>query len=141
MVMLRARVPDDEDPIADGSPDTVRYVHETLTAVIMANPARSIIAGYYASLIAALVRYHGPVEAYADMNDPHAELYFRGANWHCVLMPRLTRSRDIWWDFYGGCAISDASTGELVWSRNTDESLDIDTLRAGRPKIEVEVAK
>ena len=30
---------------------------------------------------------------------------------------------------------------ELVWSCNTDESPDIDTLRAGRPKIEVEVAK
>lgn len=133
MMYLRSKILDDDDPEADCLPNSVRYVHEAFTAVILANPARSMIAGYYASLIAGLMKYQGPVEAYADRNDPHAMLYFRGKNWCCQLMPRIVEKRgsNFMWDFYGGCAISDASTGDLVWGRDEDRCPDIDALRAG----------
>lgn len=127
MMWLRANEPDE-----DGSPDSVRYVHESFTSVIMANPARSVIAGYYASLIAGLMKYHGPVEAYADASDPHAMLYFRGPDWNCALMPRLVKPCGVChvWNYYGGCAIADAMTGKLVWGRDCAAVLpDMDTLR------------
>lgn len=134
MMWLRANEPDEDDPDADGSPDSVRHVHVSFTAVIMANPARSLIAGYYASLIAGLVKYHGPVEAYADENDPHAMLYFRGPDWNCVLMPRkvgIKGANREWSYYFGGCSIADAWTGTLVWGRDNENLPDLDALRAG----------
>lgn len=133
MMWLRANALDDDDPAADGLPDSVRHVHESFTCVIMANPARSLIAGYYASLIAGLVKYHGPVEAYADENDPHAKLYFRGPDWNCVLMPRKVGIKGAnWeWSYFGGCSIADAWTGTLVWGRDNENLPDLDALRAG----------
>ncbi len=136
MMWLRANELDDDDPDADGSPDSVRYVHESFTCVIMANPARSLIAGYYASLIAGLVKYHGPVEAYANENDPHAMLYFRGPDWNCVLMPRRvgTKGANWEWSLFGGCSIADAWTGNLVHGRDEENNPDIDALRKGVAK-------
>lgn len=136
MMWLRTNEPDEDDPDADGAPNSVRYVHEAFTAVIMANPARSLVAGYYASLISSLVKYHGPVAAYADLHDPHAPLYFSGDNWHCILMPRLVNARgnNFLWDYYGGGAIADAATGNLVWGREEDGNPDINALRAGGVK-------
>lgn len=133
MMALRANEPDEDDPCNDFEPDSVRLVHERFTAVIMANPARSFVSGYYASLIYGLMRNYGPVEAYADRHDPHARLYFRGDNWRCVLMPRLVSPRGCcWeWNYYGGCAIADASTGDLVWRRTDGVNPDIDALRSG----------
>lgn len=132
MMELRANEPDE-----DGSPDSVRYIHQTFTAVIMPNPARSVISGYNASLIVGLMKSYGPVYAYADTRDPEAPLYFRGENWqnwHCILMPRLVRSRGInyEWNYYGGCAIGDAWSGKLVWGREDDSYPDIDELRFGK---------
>lgn len=136
MMWLRANEPDEDDPDADGSPDSVRHVHESFTSVIMANPARSVIAGYYASLIAGLMKYHGPVEAYADASDPHAMLYFRGRDWNCALMPRIVCSKGTnWeWNHYGGCSIADAWTGSLVYGRDEEGNPDMDALRKGVAK-------
>ena len=134
MMWLRANEPDEDDPDADGLPDSVRHVHTSFTAVIMANPARSVIAGYYASLIAGLMKYHGPVEAYADKNDPNTALYFRGPDWNCMLMPRRVsfKGMNVSWNYYyNGRAIGDACTGRLVWGRNKEENLDMDKLRKG----------
>ena len=131
MMWLRANEPDEDDPDADGSPDSVRYIHELFTSVIMANPARSVIAGYYASLIAGLMKYHGPVEAYADANDPHAMLYFRGPDWNCALMPRMVCSKGKCWEWncFGGCSVADAWTGSLVYGRDEEGNPDMDALR------------
>lgn len=136
MMWLRANELDDDDPDEDDSPDSVRCVHEMFTCVIMANPARSLIAGYYASLIAGLVKYHGPVEAYADENDPHAMLYFRGPDWNCVLMPRMVCSKGTSWEWnrFGECSIADAWTGSLVHGRDEENNPDIDALRKGAEK-------
>ena len=133
MMWLRANEPDEDDPDADGSPDSVRHVHESFTSVIMANPARSVIAGYYASLIAGLMKYHGPVEAYADASDPHAMLYFRGPDWNCALMPRMVCSKGTCWEWncFGGCSIADAWTGSLVYGRDEEGNPDMDALRKG----------
>lgn len=133
MMWLRANSPDDDDPDADGSPDSVRYVHEAFTSVIMANGQRSVIAGYYASLIAGLSKFYGSVSAYADTCDPHAPLFFQGDNWRCIVMPRLVTKHGISfeWDYYGGCSIADAKTGALVRPRNEREP-DIDVLRLGK---------
>ncbi len=97
----------------------------------MANPARSVIAGYYASLIAGLMKYHGPVEAYADASDPHAMLYFRGPDWNCALMPRMVCSKGTSWEWnrFGGCSIADAWTGSLVYGRDEEGNPDMDALR------------
>lgn len=131
MMWLRANSPDD-DPDADGSPDSVRYVHEAFTSVIMANGQRSVIAGYYASLIAGLSKFYGSVSAYADTCDPHAPPFFQGDNWRCIVMPRLVKphGNNFEWDYYGGCSIADAKTGALVRARSVREP-DIDVLRLG----------
>lgn len=136
MMWLRANELDDDDPDANGSPDSVRHVHEQFTCVIMANPARSLIAGYYASLIAGLVKYHGPVEAYSDENDQHAMLYFRGPDWNCALMPRMvgTKGSHLEWRYFGGCSIADAWTGNLVHGCDEENNPDIDALRKGAAK-------
>jgi hypothetical protein len=133
MMWLRANSPDDDDPDADGSPDSVRYVHEAFTSVIMANGQRSVIAGYYASLIAGLSKFYGSVSAYADTCDPHAPLFFQGDNWRCIVMPRLVKphGNNFEWDYYGGCSIADAKTGALVRPRN-ERKPDIDVLRLGK---------
>ena len=133
MMWLRMNDPDADDPDADFEPDSVRHVHEAFTSIIMANKARSIVAGYYASLIVGLMANFGPVDAYASDN-PHDMLYFRGDNWKCVLMPRLVKSKGICHEFnlYGGCAIADARTGKLVWGRDCAAVLpDMETLRNG----------
>lgn len=132
MMMLRANETDEDDPDADGLPDSVRYVHGTFSAVIMANPARSVISGYYASLVAGLMRNFGPVAAYADKHDPHKPLYFKGDDWSCVLMPRLVKpySNNFDWD-YGGCSVADAATGDIVWRRNNGGTPNVDALRKG----------
>lgn len=136
MMWLRANEPDEDDPDADGSPNSVRHVHESFTSVIMANPARSVIAGYYASLIAGLEKYHGPVEAYADARDPNVMLYFRGPDWNCALMPRKvgTKGANWEWSYFGGCSIADALTGNLVHGRDKENNPDIDALRKGVAK-------
>ena len=131
MMELRMNLPDD-DPDEDFEPDSVRHVHSVFTSVIMANPSRSVVAGYYASLIYGLVHFFGPADAYSDVSDPHDMLYFRGSCWKCVLMPRLAKGRGISyeWNYYGGCAIADAMTGKLVWGRDCAAVLpDMDTLR------------
>ena len=136
MMWLRMNEPDD-DPAENFEPDSVRFVHQTFTAVIMANPARSVISGYYASLIVGLMANFGPVDAFANLKDTHDRLYFRGPRWKCVLMPRLTKSRGVCfeWNYYGGCAIADAKTGKLVWSRDCSAvKPDMDMLRQGGAK-------
>lgn len=134
MMWLRMNEPDEDDPDDDFEPDSVRHVHEAFTSVIMANCSRSVIAGYYASLIVGLMNNFGPVEAYASVNSPHDKLYFRGPKWKCVLMPRLVKARGncYEWNYYGGCAIADAQTGELVWGRDLAAvKPDMDMLRKG----------
>ena len=136
MMELRMNLPDD-DPDEDFEPDSVRHVHSVFTSVIMANPARSVVAGYYASLIYGLVHLFGPADAYSDVRNPHDILYFRGSCWRCVLMPRLAKGRGISyeWNYYGGCAIADAISGKLVWGRECSAiSPDMDTLRKGAAK-------
>ena len=89
-----------------------------------------MIAGYYASLIAGLADFYGPVTAYADMNDPHAVLYFRGNNWHCALMPLLLKvnSSEYFDDLFARLSIADAATGKLV-RRRQDSEPSINALR------------
>jgi len=128
MMYLRTHDLDPESLDNNVTLDSVRHVHDKFSVVIMANPARSVISGYYASLIAGLVKYYGPVHAYADKDNPHAELYFRGNNWHCVLMPRRVDSiGSSNWDCYLGCSIADAEIGELVHRRGS--TINIDALR------------
>ena len=134
MMRLRANEPDEDDPDADGSPDSVRDVHHMFTAIIMPNHARSVISGYYASLVVGLMKSYGPVAAYADPHNPHAPLYFCGEKWDCALMPRLVKPRgfNYEWNYYGGCAIGDAWSGKLVWGREGGSYPDIDELRFGK---------
>ena len=130
MMWLRSNALDDDDPEANGDLDSVRYVHEAFTSVIMANPARSVVAGYYASLIYGLDKIFGPAEAYSDVRNPHDMLFFLGSCWKCVLMPRLAKGF-----IHSHCAIADAITGKLVWGRECSAiSPDMDTLRKGAAK-------
>lgn len=125
MMYLRMNEPDPEYLDHDVKPESVRNVHDKFSVVIMANPARSVISGYYASLIAGLVKYYGPVVAFADKDNPHAELYFRGDNWDCILMPRRVKFQsDSHWDSYLGCAIADAESGKLVHARGSTNNID-----------------
>lgn len=124
MMWLRMNEPDPDDLYSDGMPNSVRYVHDTFSVVIMANPARTVISGYYASLIMGLVNYYGPVRAYADKHNPHAELYFGGDDWDCVLMPRRVKGHGDGWDNYLGCSIADAVSGKLVHRRGSTINLD-----------------
>ena len=129
MMELRMNLPDD-DPDEDFEPDSVRHVHSIFTSVIMANPARSVVAGYYASLIYGLDKIFGPAEAYSDVRNPHDMLFFLGSCWKCVLMPRLAKGF-----IHSHCAIADAITGKLVWGRECSAiSPDMDTLRKGAAK-------
>ena len=137
MMWLRMNEPDEDDPDDDFEPDSVRHIHEVFTAVIMADPARSVVAGYYASLIMGLENNFGPVEAFANTDNPEAELFFRGPDWKCVLMPRRAKSGGVnhEWNYYGGCAIADAQTGKLVWGRDLSGVVpDLETLRKGVEK-------
>ena len=120
----------DDDPDEDFEPDSVRHVHSVFTSVIMPNPARSVVAGYYASLIYGLVHLFGPADAYSDVRNPHDMLFFQGSCWKCVLMPRLAKGFS-----HSYCAIADAITGKLVWGRDCSAiSPDMDTLRKGAAK-------
>ena len=129
MMWLRMNEPDPDNLDSDGIPNSVRYVHDTFSVIIMANPARTVISGYYASLIVGLMGYFGSVRAYADKDDPHAELYFSGDNWDCVLMPRRVKDHGDGWDNYLGCAIADAASGQLVHRRGS--TINVDALRKG----------
>lgn len=132
MMLLRINECYDDDPDADGLPDSVRYVHSMFSMVIMANPARTVISGYCASLIAGLTRHFGPVAAYSDIHDPQKPLYFQGDDWSCVLMPRRVNGNGYRCDWdYGGCSIADAATGGVVWRHGNAGTPDIEALRRG----------
>ena len=133
MMSLRANSSDPDDLDNDGMPDSVRFVHDRYSVVIMANPARSVISGYYASLIAGLVTNFGPVTAYADKNDANAEMYFRADNWSCILMPRKTYGYDDG-SHYLYTSIADARTGELVHRRGSTININALRFNASRHK-------
>ena len=82
------------------------------------------------------MKYHGPVEAYADASDPNAMLYFRGPDWNCSLMPLMVCSKGpSWgWNCFGGCSIADAWTGSIVYGRDEGDNPDMDALRKGLSK-------
>lgn len=142
MMVLRANECDDDDPGDFGLPDSVRFIHDKFSMVIMANPARSVISGYYASLIVGLMKHFGPVAAYADSRNPHKPLYFQGDDWHCVLMPRRVDGFGVCfgWD-YCGCAVADAATGDIVWRRGKAGAPDLVELRRGAANRELEAVR
>lgn len=139
MMRLRMNMLDSDDPDNDGMPYSVRLVQERHSAVIMANPARTVVNGYNASLIAGLIKNFGPVEAYAAKDDPHAELYFRGDNWKCIVMPLRVGGYDSSVHYWCYHAIADAKTGELIHAFG--HTVNIDVLRFPAYKKEVEVGQ
>lgn len=139
METLRHYVADPDDPDDMDSYDSERYVLERHTYVIMPDPRRSVIAGYYASVIADICKGRA-VRAYASQKTSNKTLYVKGDTWQLAIMPirMVSRRRNIPYNEIRGTAVADAKTGELVWHRKEDDACPIDTLRF--PK-ESEVAK
>lgn len=86
------------------------------TRVIMPNPARTYISGYYGMILADLLSASGPFEAFAHIHDSDMPLLFKGERWRCILMP--LRSHSIFMTAepseYCKTSIADAASGALV---------------------------
>ena len=128
---LRTYEPDPDDLDDEVSVESVRFVYERYSCVILPNRRRSVIAGYYADIIADILAVTGTSCAYVRLKIKNSPIYAKGENWHLILMPlRATHEYgDVRW--MSASAIADAATGELLHGYNKEEPdrVDIDALR------------
>lgn len=134
MDYLRSYEPDPDDLDDVASTESVRFVRERYSRVILPNRGRSVIAGYYADILADVLAATDTHCAYVRHYIKDSPIYAKGANWYLIVMPIRTDCG------YGGekrwmndSAIADAATGELVHSYDPDgngpDRADMDVLR------------
>ena len=96
--------------------------------VILTNVARTVIAGYYASVVANCCLIGGKARAYMDKrHGDGGPLYLAGQGWELLLMPLRVRgcTGD---NLCDAASVADAATGLLV-SRRAFGCFNLDKLR------------
>lgn len=118
----------DSDDVADV--ETLRFVHERFSRVILPDRSRTVIAGYFAAILADILSATNAGVAYIRHDIKNSPIFAGGANWTVMLMP-LRNTHEFgetrWLD---ASAIADAATGELLHSYGDPGGpVDLDTLR------------
>jgi len=127
MAELRYYDPDPDDPDDVPSKESERFVLSRYTMVILPNAQRTVIAGYYASVVANCCLIGGKARAYMDKrHGDGGPLYLSGLGWELLLMP--LRMRGYVDDPIYAASVADAATGLLV-NRHAAGRFDIDKLR------------
>ena len=129
MEELRHYKADPDDPDDMDSEESERYVLTMHTYVIMPDQRRSVIAGYYASVIADICK-GCTTSVCASKESSNKVIFFNSSDWQIGIMPiRMDGvDRSYYDDKITGKAIADAKTGKLVWRRLSGEC-QIDMLR------------
>lgn len=131
MAKLRHNEPDPDDPDDVPREDSERFVLSTYTRVILPNVARTVIAGYYASVVANCCLIGGKARAYMDKrHGDEGPLYLAGqGGWELLLMPILTSGYSGYWDnLCDAASVADAATGLLV-NRRAAGRFNLDKFR------------
>lgn len=147
MEELRHYKADPDDPDDMDSEESERYVLTMHTCVIMPDQRRSVIAGYYASVIADICK-GCTTSVCASKKSSNKVILFNSSDWQIAIMPiRMDGvDRSYYANRITGKAVADAKPGKLVWRRSYDEC-QIDMLRFRKergdesPRIEQEVVK
>lgn len=126
---LRTHEADPDDPDDVPTMETLRFVHERFSRVILPDRSRTVIAGYYAAVLADIFAATNAGVAYIRHDITNSPICARGANWTVMLMP-LRNTHEFgetrWLD---ASAVADAATGELLHSYGDAKQIDLDTLR------------
>lgn len=125
---LRHYEPDPDDPDDFPSEESERFVLSRYTMVILPNARRTVIAGYYASVVANCCLIGGKARAYMDKrHGDGGPLYLAGQGWELLLMPLYVRgyARN---DLCHAASVADAATGLLV-NRRAAGCFNLDKLR------------
>ena len=128
---LRHYEPDPDDPDDFPSEESERFVLSRYTMVILPNARRTVIAGYYASVVANCCLIGGKARAYMDKrHGDSGPLYLAGQGWELLLMPLYVRgyARN---DLCHAASVADAATGLLV-NRRAAGCFNLDKLRFPR---------
>lgn len=130
---LRTYEADPDDPDDVTTMETLRFVHCRYSCVILPDRSRTVIAGYYAAVLADIFDAMNVGVAYIRQNITNPHICVRGTNWTVMLMP-LRNTHEFgetrWLD---ASAIADAATGELLHSYGDPGGpVDLDTLRLPR---------
>ena len=130
---LRHYEPDPDDPDDFPSEESERFVLSRYTMVILPNVARTVIAGYYASVVANCCLIGGNARAYMDKrHGDGGPLYLAGQGWELLLMPLYVRGRTGTRDnLCDAASVADAATGLLV-NRRAAGRFNLDKLRFPR---------
>lgn len=133
MDYLRSYEPDPDDPDDIASTESVRFVRERYSRVILPNRGRSVIAGYYADILADVLTLTDIHCAYVQHGVKNSPIYAKGENWYLMVMPLRGTSSFGETRWLEASAIADAATGELVHSYDSDgngpDRADLDALR------------
>lgn len=126
---LRTYEADPDDPDDVPTMETLRFVHCRYSRVILPDRSRTVIAGYYAAVLADIFAATNAGVAYIRHDITNSPICARGANWAVMLMP-LRNTHEFgetrWLD---ASAVADAATGELLHSYGDAKQIDLDTLR------------
>lgn len=120
---------DPDDPDDATTIETLRFVHCRYSRVILPNRSRTVIAGYYAAVLADILAATNAGVAYIRHGVWRAPIFVRGANLTVMLMPLRTThefGETRWLDV---CAVADAATGELLHSYGDAKQIDLNALR------------
>ena len=125
---LRHYESDPDDPDDAPSEESERFVLSKYTMVILPNVERTVIAGYYASVVANCCLIGGKARAYMDKrHGDGGPLYLAGQGWELLLMPLYVRdyARN---NLCHAASVADAATGLLV-NRRAAGCFNLDKLR------------
>ena len=126
---LRTYEADPDDPDDVPTMETLRYVHERFSRVILPDRSLSVIAGCYAAVLADIFAATNAGVAYIRHDIENSPICARGANWAVMLMPLRIEHKFGETRWLDASAIADAATGELLHSYGDAKQIDLDTLR------------
>lgn len=125
---LRTYEADPDDPDDVTTVATLRFVHRRYSRVILPDHSHSVIAGYYAAVLADILAATNAGVAYIRHDITNLPICARGANWTVMLMP-LCNTHEFgetrWLD---ASAVADAATGELLHSYGDAKQIDLNAL-------------
>ena len=133
MDFLRSYEPDPDDPDDVASTESVRFVRERYSRVILPNRGRSVIAGYYADILSEVLALTNTHCAYVRHDLKNSPIYAKGENWYLIVMPLRGTSSFGETRWLEASAIADAANGALVHRYDPDgngpDRADLDELR------------
>ena len=121
MDYLRSHEADPDDPGDVSTTESVRFVHERYSRVILPDCGRTVVAGHFADILADVLAATGARHACVRHDIRSVPVYAGGENWHLMIMPlraELTFGETGW---MVAASVADAATGELLHSYYPDD--------------------